>query len=404
MIHYFLHPAKVGRRYRLTKRSAAPGASWYLAFEDRGERVIKSTGYPDTAGAIRWAKDYLDARRDQNTAALGALLQHPGTVECSTVGEVLTWYEVHAHHVSSATRRNYLNCLRLVLRTATGEESIDQLPATVFGKDLVLGWHHAKQGESNAAASQEDASRIKRSANSILNQARSVFSLLTVEQLRRAGLRLPDLEPFLTACKTFRFKSCSKEDYRPPTDAVIAATLAAWRASAATDHNLYNAIWLALSCGLRASEIQQVRWEWITVQDGAPLLLATAGTFKDGTGTLRVRPIDPFWNEGLANLQPATPVLSGPILAGTATELNTDVWRRVSALMRTAGWRTQKAAHALRALSGSWVAARWGIYTAQQWLRHSSVMVTETNYSVLLKDDTFKPTPVEWAASSPALT
>lgn len=404
MTHHFLHPAKIGRRYRLTKRSAAPGASWYLTFEDRGERIIKSTGYPDTAGAVRWARDYLDARRDDNAAALSALLQRPGTVECSTLGDVLTWYEVHAHHVSPTTRAGYLNCLRLVIRTATAETAIEKLPASVLNKDLVIGWQNAKQGEANAAADQETASRIKRSANSILNQAKSVFSLLTVENMRRAGLRLPDLEPFLTAAKTFRFAKCSKDDYRPPTDAVIAATLAAWRAVKGTDPNLYRAIWLALSCGLRAAEISQARWEWITVQDGAPLLLATGGQFKDGTGTLRVRPIDPFWSEGLAGCtgNGAWQFEAGPILGGTDTETRTDVFRRVSILMRTAGWRTQKAAHALRALSGSWVAAKWGIYTAQQWLRHSSVMVTETHYSVLLKDNTFKPLPVEWGGQSTA--
>jgi hypothetical protein len=59
-----------------------------------------------------------------------------------------------------------------------------------------------------------------------------------------------------------------------------------------------------------------------------------------------------------------------------------------------------KTNHALRAYAGSQVAMKYGIYEAQMWLRHSTVKVTEQNYSHFVNK--FKPAdleqlPTRWA-------
>jgi integrase len=434
MKHHFTHQH---RQYRLFKRSAEPGASWYLYFEERGSRILRSSGHAGKAEAVKWAKTFLDARRDDNAAVLAHLLARPGVVEYSTVGKVLDWFEVSpAVAVKPATRRGYLNCARLILRkTHPAGTDVDKLSAGVWSKDLVLRWNEVITTEAAAAGTEEEASRIKRSANSMLVQAKSIFSLLTREQMLRAGLLLPDLTPFVSGAKVFRFKKCDKTDWRPPSDEVIAATLKAWRAllvaqasqpagepgiparcsergagmlpepagtdaDATENRNTYAAIWLALSTGMRLGEIAQARWDWLTTADGAPLLLGKADV-KNRTGELRIRPIDPFWSEGLEKLKAESrkqkAEMVGAILVGHQTETGEAVFRRVAELMRAAGWRTTKAIHALRALSGSWVASKFGVFEAQQWLRHASVMTTEKSYTVLLRDKTFKPMPIEWA-------
>ncbi len=400
-----IHFTHGGRRYRLAARTTEPGASLYLCFEDRGERIIKSTGCPDRAGAIRWARAFLDARRDDNQAALDHLLvRGTATPHTSTVGELLNWFTPATNlGISDHSRRAYAHCLRNVLRGA-GHAEPDPLPlARACTSETVHAYLEHIEAAAAEADAQDDAARIRRSAASILNQAKAVFSLLTTESARRAGVVLPELTEFLRHIVIARkrlLKGSGKVDFRPPDDTVIAATLAAWRALDVTNadqRNAYVMIWLALSCGLRISEIGQARWEWVTQRDGVPLLQGSAFV-KNRTGELRVRPIDPFWNEGLARFLTLNPQPSTPFLT---TQTPEPAARTVSDLMRSAGWRTQKAAHALRALSGSWVAAQWGIFTAQGWLRHASVTTTERSYTVLLRDQTFKPMPVTWAGNLP---
>lgn len=89
-----------------------------------------------------------------------------------------------------------------------------------------------------------------------------------------------------------------------------------------------------------------------------------------------------------------------PIITGTETYRTDDLFRAVSAWLRGLGWETMKTNHALRAYAGSQVAMKYGIYEAQIFLRHSTVKVTEQNYSHFVSK--FKPAnldqiPARWA-------
>jgi integrase len=201
--------------------------------------------------------------------------------------------------------------------------------------------------------------------------------------MRDAGLVLPDLGPWFAEIKSQRFADCAKgqDEWRAPDDSVIQLTLATWRATRASDPNVFRAMWLMLSCGLRKAEVAQARWEWFRVRDDQLWLHAHADCrTKDKTGYILVRPMDPWFAEGWAS-RPTPPV--GPILTGDDTERTQGVFRRVGASMRDCGWRTQKTNHALRALAGKWAVEARGIYGAQQFLRHSSVLVTERHYGYL---------------------
>lgn len=410
-----LHITHNHRRYRLFKRSEEAGASFYLYFEERGERVLRSTGCADKAGATKWARSFIEARQQANSAAIDRLLARPGTVPTSTVDEFLNWFEVSPKiAVAEKSRTGYANCFRLVLRKADHADSGRLHLADVLTKNTVLDYLGAVTEEARAAEDQATAARVRRSAASILNQAKSVFSLLTVEHAQRHGLMLPPLNDFLHAVKIARkelAKGSGKDDFQPPDDAVIAATLAAWRALMLGDptrsiplpdrggegsRNAYAVIWLALSCGLRLAEIGQADWSWIIKKNGGPFLSANGATVKNGTGVLEVTPIDPFWSEGLATLGC---LKSGPIITGGPTALE-DAARAVSDLMTRAGWRTQKKAHALRALAGCYVCMKFGAWAAKEFLRHASITTTEANYLSLLEKKQFQPYPIEWAGQT----
>ena len=185
--------------------------------------------------------------------------------------------------------------------------------------------------------------------------------------------------------------------WQSPSLEVIDATLEVWRAAWGTDRNVATAIWLALSCGLRLSEIAKVCHEHLTPT--GIRMEPDAIQQKSGALGLQVTAIEPYWSEGRAQIPPG----HGALLTGSDTERRDDVFRRISSLMTGCGWQTQKMAHALRALSGSWVAMRYGIYAAQLFLRHQSVTTTERHYSHLVRAAAAldpASVPIRWATQT----
>lgn len=383
-----------GRRYRLSRRTGSP--YWYLQYQSGGKRVNRSTERRALADAKRWASLFLDAQADDNQKAIEALVCRSSEAHCSRVSEILAWAERAPLPIAEVTRRNYVNCLRLFLRKAGLDP--ERVSAAELSDSTVRAY--ARAVTSSLRGDQSETASAMRTANSVLHQGAALLSPRYVGHMTDAGLVLPDLEPFRAAVKQHSFRQCAKRDWDAPTPEVIEATLEAWRelGRSRSDPNVYTAIWLALSCGLRAGEIAQARWDWITQRDGHPVLDGQANV-KNHSGRITVRPINPYWGEGTVVLAPAGRCGEHGMLDGTSTECHEGVFRRVGKLLRDCGWRTQKTNHGLRALSGCWVAQKYGIYAAQQFLRHSSVLVTEQHYAAMLRDRSqTSPTPnIEWA-------
>lgn len=388
MTHTFTHR---GRRRTIFTRAPHPGASFYLHVQRRGRRLLRSLDTPLKSAAVAKAKLILDALDTNQLAAARALMNRPTDGACATVGQVLDWALTAALDVNEHTRSNYVLCTRNLLRQATGVTDPDTLSTGLLTAETVRAFYRAVTTRAQAAGDQETGNRVRRTANSIANQVRCLFSPRNRADLRDAGLALPDLTGFYEELKVRRFRGVEKRDWRAPDDAVIAATLTAWRQLATLDwdadplaRNTYLAIWLELSCGLRAGEVAQIHWEWFRRMDGV-IWLSNRAEVKSGEGYLHLLPLDPHFTEGWLLLIDKLPEpRSGPVLVGNDTERRTDVFRRVGALLRFAGWQTQKTNHALRALSGAWCVRARGIYGAQQFLRHRSVVTTERHYSYLL--------------------
>ena len=89
------------------------------------------------------------------------------------------------------------------------------------------------------------------------------------------------------------------------------------------------------------------------------------------------------------------------IITGSNTYRDDGIEREVSSFLRTLGWETTKTNHALRAYAGGLVCLKYGIYKAKEFLRHSSVKVTEQHYMYLLKHpliESIRETcPARWA-------
>jgi integrase len=311
--------------------------------------------------------------------------------ECgTTLADIETAYDAYQPAppkvLAADTKTKNLNALRNFLRKA-GVEPVGTLPLHQLTGELVYQWKQNILADCRDKEP-EDATRLCRSANSILIQARSVFADEARTYFERsAKLKLP-------AClAAFRkepaFKQISKTEYHAPTDLIISKTfahLASLNPARVADHtrldtrNEFIACWLALGFGLRASEMAQARREDFQAVAG-DIAFRPPWFGKNKKRTLEVLVQLDAWQH-LGPIIEALPAKSF-VLYGHETERTSDVFRRISGWMRALGWETTHHIHELRAWAGSYIAdhaAGDGIRSAQIFLRHASYATTEKFY------------------------
>jgi integrase len=342
--------------------------------------------------AVRARREIQSGRWEAVKAAVG--LRQISVVNLATLRTAYFKAPVEA---SVTTRNQNWNALEQLI-------SISELPSSnssssIINTELAAAWFQAATQKVEAEPDQAKQATLKRSANSRFSQAASVFTARALAYYKLSGIHHAGFDKFLAAGELYQFIRIPRKDYLPPAETIINATFEAWKAL--NDRNLFLAIGHALAFGLRAGEIIQAKWKWWTQREGYPVLEGD-GVFKSGTGHLTVRALDPWFNVMRERIITKTwrTKEEDYILEGHDTQRWDLVYRAASAWLRAQGWETQKTNHALRAYAGSQVAMRYGIYEAQTWLRHSSVLVTEQHYSYFVK--AFRPADVtkmaaQWA-------
>ncbi len=366
--------------HQIFTRSLAADANWYFQFESSGSRIKQSLLTTDSLVAIERAKLLLEVEERKLTAKMRAVLDGgkvtgAATAGCSRIEDILAWL---AKRPRPCTRE--AGVLRLVLRKlfATPEK----LTTEVFSADLPRRWKLMHE-EQCRGKTQNDANRIMRSANSILHQAKTVFSVERLADMRAAGFVFPDMNIFFNEVKARRFKRLPKKTYVPVSHAIVARTLDGWKN---LPRNEFLAVGLMLSCGLRKSQVAQVRWDWFGVEEHRPVLTGAADV-KNRKGRVHVFPINPFWRVLLRRVKAENWTGAGEdyVLDGTPTERCEKVFRRIAKWMRGLGWQMQKTNHAFRDYAGSLVAMKYGLEAAKEFLDHASVTTTETHYSSFIR-------------------
>ena len=381
----------------------APGYKerpYYCRFEYLGQVYVRCLKTTEAAEAQRRARlRYAEITDLVNRGEFKSLSRTKlRTQQTATLETLRAAYLVGPSEAGAKTRALNLNALAQIAAVKAATKVCDLTPA------LIRHWFETVTTAVLAEPDQQKSSSLKRSANSRWAQARSIFTPKCLEHYRDKGIYHETMEAFVRAGDLAAFTRIPKIAYNPPSESIITATLAAWEQLALnpqpSSRDLFLAIGHELAFGLRIGELEQARWNWHTERNGYPVLDATANV-KNGTGRLRVRALDPWftsmkrhatangwWPDLTLNPQPST-----LIIEGTATYRTDDLYRAVSAWLRSHGWETKKTNHALRAYTGSQVAMKYGIYDAQMWLRHSTVKVTEQNYAHFVDD--FKPADLE---------
>ena len=369
-------------------------------FYHQGQQILRKTPFTIKAEAEKAEAEHrklLESGKFEQAATIRSRKAKADT----TLAQIINTYTLSPVDANETTRKANVNNFKNVVRHVHGKDAdFERLPASLINAELAASWFNQASREVLAEDSQTEQGSIRRSANSIMQQAKSLFVPRALEAYAEADLELPNVAEFLAKCKTRKFTKAIKTDYHAPKEEIIQQTLKDWQAL--QNRDLFLVIGHALAFGLRKGEITQVRWNWHTTRDTVPCLDAT-GDMKNGLGFLQVRALDPFYSLMMTTIKerkwegkPADFIVNG-----TDTYRTEALFRNVSAWMRARGWETQKTVHEFRAYSGSQVAMRYGIYECSSWLRHSSVKVTEqayTRFVKLFRPDDVTKLPAKWAA------
>jgi len=384
---------------------------WHFRFEYRGRTYSRTLETTDATEAQRRARlKWNEIRNAIQTGEFDRLdatkTRHPIH---ATLAELHAAYRTAPVRATAQTREKNINATLNLLKRVTGQTA-DQLLHTPFPKllngDTAEAWFKLEL----AGVTPHSMNSLWRQAASVCNTDGATYTY------KKQKILHPCLEDFARTGLVCQ-KHVSRVAARPPSDEIIARTLEAW--SALEERNLFLAIGHELAFGLRAGEVGQAKVSWWSVKYGTPMLCAT-GTFKHNPeGYFEQPALDPFYTtlrtkalaRGWLRSGDAPAPSDDYLITGTPTYRADGIEREVSAFLRAQGWETKKTNHALRAYAGSLVCLKYGVYKAKEFLRHSSVKVTEQHYLYLMKHplvDTIRDAcPAQWAtvaATAPILT
>ena len=156
------------------------------------------------------------------------------------------------------------------------------------------------------------------------------------------------------------------------------------------DPQMLAAMIMFCGAGLRRSEADNARWNWLDAE-GGKITVQAVGNFKPKTRNSRL-PIDVSagYLAALIRLRPANANPEGFILAPELPERKPgtfyayrakEVFDHLQAWLRRQGVSTRTPIHDLRREFGSYCAEHGDIFVASRQLRHSGVAITEKFYA-----------------------
>lgn len=377
----------------IMKRPETGSPNYYVRFEHLGKKYLRSTGTPVMAAAkVKAGRLIASVKGDGKEAERMKLRNDHATLE-----DILKRFEDKAEatlEIGKRTVQGYCSALRSILKEVMGKEvNLGQVKATALTSVLLEEFKTRRRQKATGFVAVE---RAKRTANSTITQARSMFTKDALPIYE--GLRLPDLKEFKEVSK---FGLQQDTAYRPIPAVVIAEMEREARESLReTSPAQYLGYLMAIRLGMRDCEIVASRWEWLEEwPTGTQMAILVREDFAPKGAEGRV----PVSEEVLAELR----ALGGPrergkgfILPGaTPTARNEAIYRELSTWVRGFLPDRVKSVHELRKHAGSIVVTQTkSLVHAQRFLRHRSVATTERHYATLL--DTLAPlTSAHWGAA-----
>lgn len=364
------------------------GHVWYFKKAVNGKEERISLNTPDVTIA-RARRDALAKKMSgEKWAEIDGI---KGLRGVSTIGQVLERYTAatQLQLVDNTVRANAW-ALRHVVRTAGNhapDTDVDTLPTTVLNASLVTAWQQSWLKDAGKDRLKMDSAAV--SANSILAQARSVFSKRTARHNIYAGIVLPDLSGFKNAP---RLQELKRDDYHRPDNELLRKL---WtEASAlrdgtskftlparveASQQSIWLAFYLVSMTGMRRGELMAMRWGWFQKNgDDASVRIGFETDFVPKGKRERTVPV-------MATLETECRKLAlemgwsmlphDNVLAG-GTTVKEDLFRALGAWMKWCGWTRRQKAHELRKIFASDFLENADPYDAQLVLGHRDLKTT----------------------------
>ncbi len=404
--------------------------TWCMRCQVMGERRFTSLGTSNRAAAAQLARDiYLSARTSSWEDAidshapwamhsrLRAERKRKMDVDSITIGAVVTATAKAADldFVRKTTARNYINALRRIAAGIAGVPesrgnrrllAIDRLPISILTAKAVETW---RVNYISAAGTGYGAKRSRQeSAASTIQHAKNCFG----EHSRQcAEFDFPAEIPLLGVRSKHPGGRGRHRSLMPIADLMHAASTQLKN----LNPEAYKIFLLGLAGGLRAGEIDQLRWGALCFDTNTIALHESAYMVLKTAGSERPAPIDPW---ALAEIRALTPPerqqddahvvhfaacqrrqsrrrktppsseSSEPIAANPA-RLNISAkslrarphFHYLTRWLRANGLEgIQKPIHYLRKEYGSLVCAQLGIHAAMKCLRHTQITTTQRYY------------------------
>lgn len=299
--------------------------------------------------------------------------------------------------IEPRTFLNYRTCFRTIVSEVFGVKAdksrfdykqggnerwvarIDSIKLARVTPGRIEKWKHARV--KAAGSSPVAVSTAKRTANSTMRCARSLFSADVLEKCN--DLELPSPLPF-EGVKLFE-EGSTKYISKINAEALIAAAKSELKSA---EPEAYKVFLLGLFAGMRRTEIDLLEWrmiDWaknrITLEETEWLHLKTT----DSAGTIDVDP------EVLQELRDTMPASKGRFVVVSDLPPRSDsvriyyrcekVFDRLNVWLRSKGVTARKPLHELRKEIGALVATKHGIYAASRFLRHSDITTTARHYA-----------------------
>jgi integrase len=276
-----------------------------------------------------------------------------------------------------------LQKLKQVVRVALGEAQDRDWSTVVLSADLVRQYQ-AKVVRA-AIDAEDDVGTAKRTANSTLTQARSVFAHLEAF----SKLKLPEMAAFMAAPRLKLAESEKLAPFLPFTQAEVDRLhVEMVRRREAGETGVWLTYLLMLHCGMRNEEVQHCKREWFDVRaDGSVWVRIVHWPYYFPKASLGEVPVPAHvWAEvqRLVAADPAAWVIPG----ATATDREEVCKRRINAAVQAA--LPERTAYDLRKMAGSNYYLQTGrLMEVAKFLRHKSSKTSEQWYVSLI--DQLKP-------------
>lgn len=300
-----------------------------------------------------------------------------------TIGEVCELYlGQKGLRVKEKTATDNCTQLLMLVRTACNlktREAAEGASTSLLTADIVKGY----QDKMIKGLKGEKEQRARRSANSTLVQARSIFARYIMAD--KLYPNLPDISGFLNVRalpavpKTFRFELIDEWCQK------VFANLPELREN---DPAAYLYVRLAAGLGLRAREISEARISWIVGAKGGRMLFVqpTETWIPKGRKERKI----PLGEDIYHDIVALTDGSEWIVPAENANQRKEGISKRVCVWMTALGWPFDKKVHELRRWFGAQVATQTGsLFDAQRVLGHASHETTNQYYADLVKPPEF---------------